>query len=69
MTNQIPSPTHKTNKEKYKFSQYNVGDSEFYQAAATKVSAAVCMFVKRNKPNWKFRTSVEPAGVRVWRVK
>lgn len=69
MTNQIPLPTNKTNKEKYRFSQYNVGDSEFYPEAATKVNAAACMFVKRNQPEWKFRTSVQPQGVRVWRVR
>jgi hypothetical protein len=32
-----------------------------------KVAAAACMFVRKNR-NYKFKTQLFPAGVRIWRV-
>ena len=69
----VPAPQIIKRKCKYPFREMVVGDSFFVndkvdpKRMQQKVAAAACMFVRKNR-NYKFKTQLFPAGVRIWRV-
>jgi hypothetical protein len=59
----------KGRKTKYDFNSLNVGEQLMVNETQLKMSAAVCMFVKRKAPEKKFKTEKMSEGVRVTRIK
>ncbi len=59
----------KGRKTKYDFNSLNVGDQLMVNETQLKMSAAVCMFVKRKAPEKKFKTEKMDSGVRITRIK
>lgn len=69
----VAIPTKSSRKSKYPFRDMEVGDSFFIkdtidpEGTRKKVSSAATMFCHEN--DYKFKTQVFPAGVRIWRIK
>lgn len=59
----------KGRKTKYDFNSLNVGEQLLIDGQQLKISAAVCMFVKRKAPDKKFKTEKMEQGVRITRIK
>ena len=66
----IPAPVPRAKPARYPFAELQVEDSFFVPAAdirtIPRVRAAACMYAKHH--GLKFVTSVEGAGIRVWRI-